>query len=231
MARKNWNDHLSDFNLDDSGDYNYRGAFYAIIDSEQVGGNEYGENESSNLSQLEETLPTRSVSLMGILVVALLILLFTVLCGVFPATGATDTWYVILPFGLTIALSGVLVYHIFRLFRAFYSKEASSISGLLPENAAEQNAIFDKNGIGLVREYVFIKTWPRFSPLTKAVMILSIITIFTESIHLVMKGRGAHFGGAVLLLICMVLTALLSLVLLRRYNEVKWQRMSKNSGF
>ena len=89
---------------------------------------------------------------------------------------------------------------------------------------------FDKNGIGLVREYIFLKTWPRLTPMTKAVMVLSIITVITEALHLLIKGRGDHFGGAVLLLVCMLITAGLSTVLLRCYDRLKWQRLSKNSG-
>ncbi len=353
MAKRNWNDHLSDFSLEDSGDYNYRGAFYATVDATVNLAVDVAKDATVDTGQtltVASQRKSREVSLMKMFVISLFILFAAVFGGVFPATGATDTWYVILPFGLTIAVSGVLAYHVLRLTMAFYTKEASntsglrsvnaeahdagnqvsdqasntsglrpvnaeahdagnqasdqasstsglrsvnaeahdagnqasdqasSTSGLRPVNAeahdagnqvsdqassiasgeqigaetnavdiqassissgeqisAENNAVdiqanFDKNGIGLVREYIFLKTWPRLTPMTKAVMVLSIITVITEALHLLIKGRGDHFGGAVLLLVCMLITAGLSTVLLRCYDRLKWQRLSKNSG-
>ena len=246
MARKNWNDHLSDFNLEDSGDYNYRGAFYAIA--------------------------SRDKSLMGMLVLSLLMLLAAVIGGVFPATGATDTWYVILPFGLSIAISGVLAYHVFRIVRAYYSKEASSTSGLMPVDHAsnpgpvdnsetrsnpkehletnrnpeegqefdasnpgpvgnaetDPEGFFDRSGRGLVREYIYNKTWPRIGPMTKAVTLMAALTIITETAHLIVNGKGEHFGGAILLLVCMAVTSGLSLLILSVYNSIKWLKLAKN---
>ena len=285
MAKRNWNDHLSDFSLEDSGDYNYRGAFYATVDATVNLAVDVAKDATVDTGQtlaVASQRKSREVSLMKMFVISLFILFAAVFGGVFPATGATDTWYVILPFGLTIAVSGVLAYHVLRLTMAFYTKEASNTSGLRSVNAeahdagnqasdqasstsglcsvnaeahdagnqasdqassissgeqigAETNAVdiqanFDKNGIGLVREYIFLKTWPRLTPMTKAVMVLSIITVITEALHLLIKGRGDHFGGAVLLLVCMLITAGLSTVLLRCYDRLKWQRLSKNSG-
>ena len=200
--RRNWNDHLSDFSLEESGDYNYRGSFYTIASA----------IKDDNVPPYDGTeSKAKGNELITMVIISLLALLFAVLGGIFPATGATNTWYVILPFGLTIAFSGVLFYHMVKLARAFHSKEVA----------------FGYRS-GLVREYIYEKTWPRIGPLAKITTLTAIITLITETLFLLMNGKGEHFGGAILLLACMLITGALEVVLLYRYNAIKWRKIAKN---
>ena len=184
--RKHWNDYLTDIRLQDSGEYSYSGAYYKP-DYDQETKNPVGRF-------IKETIP------FGILALA-----SALAGGVLPATGATDTWYVILPFGLSIVMGFVLVYHLGKLvYQMHYGKDN-----------------------GLVRAYVYDKTWPRLTPITKVMIFTSILTIIAEVIHLVVFGKGSHFTGALFLLFCMVVTTVSGGVLLRAYNRVKWLKIEK----
>ncbi len=230
MAKKHWNDHLSNFSLEDSGDYNYRGAFFAIN-----GTKDETPNEIVNL-------------ILPIWILGILSLLSVGIAGMFPATGATDTWYVILPFGITIAMACVILYHLAKLTKALLSREASSVHNLRPvqnETIGESengeaiggegeefvfgsNPIYDKDGKGLVREYIYEKTWPRLMPMTKVMLATAVITVVTEIMHLAINGKGNHFGGALLLIILVLVNAMCGGLLLYRYNTVKWLKIAKN---
>ena len=195
---KHWNEHLSDIKMDDSGDYNYRGSFY-VLDSKD------GSSDDEKTRRF----------IFGVTIPAFLILVASVIGGILPATGATNTWYVMLPFGLTIIIGGVIVYFVTRLTKALITNEPSMM--------------YSSNGQkrGLVREYVFDKTWHRIGVLTKAVIITSIITIFTEAAYLVIFGKGEHFFGAVILICSMVMSSLLGTMLLHRYNAIKWRKIKE----
>lgn len=235
MAKKYRNDHLKDFSLEDSGDYNYQGAFYALTG---IGKDTDGADRGNSLDSSKGLGEAKKAGAL-IWLLVIIALAASLLAGMFPATGATDTWYVILPFGLSIAIGFVVIYHVARLSKAFLSKEASGTSNLEvlldddSENHSEQyrgnaNPIYSKDGVGLVREYIFDKTWPRLSPLTKALMVTSVITVISETLHIVIKGRGDHFGGAILLIALMLVNAICSGLLLHRYNGVKWLKIAKN---
>ena len=185
--RKYWNDYLTDIRLQDSGEYDYHGAYYSP---------DYGEACKKPTEKFaKETAPFAALALVA-----------SLLGGLFPATGATDTWYVILPFGLTIALNFVIVYHLGKLIHSM---------------------IFGRDK-ALVREYVYDKTFPRLKPITKGMISVAAITIIAEVFHLVIYGKGSHFGGAVLLLFCMAISALSGVVLLYAFNRVKWLKIAKD---
>ena len=217
-GRKNRNSHLSDIKLDDSGDYNYQGDFYAL------------EYDGAHQAFIMRLWPLTIIALLA-----------EIIAGLFPATGASDTWYVILSFGITISLVLVIIYHLFKLTASLLSKDPSKIysskdSGESNSSESHSSKVLSKedsfkknNGVGLVREYIYQKTWPRLIPLTKGMAITSALTLILEVLHLMLKGKGNHFGGAVLFLICTVITSAISLALLHCYNGIKWRKIAKRS--
>lgn len=203
---KHWNDYLRDIKLEDSGEYNYRGSFYAL--------NEIGPNLAVKYTIEEKSQKFAVISF----ALSLLALLFSVIGGLFPATGAMTTWYVILPFGLTIAFSGLLFYHYVKLIKGLMTLEKSSISHLNVES---------KKGIGMVRGYIYEKTWPRIRTFNIIQLVCGVLTLIAETLHLVLYGKGEHFGGAIILLISVALSSICGGLLLYRYNGVKWLKMNE----
>lgn len=196
MAKKYWNDHLSNFKLEDSGEYNYRGSFYAL--------DSVGDYQRDSMGR--DFISRRFlIALWPYIIISLAA---SLLAGMFPATGAMNTWYVILPFGLTIAMGFLLVYHLAKLTKGLFTGDQR----------------------GMVREYIFDKTWNRIGAFTKVMLVTSVLTIVLEVFHLLIKGKGDHFSGAVILLICMALTALSAGVLLHHYTRVKWQKIAENES-
>ena len=173
--RKYWNDHLRDMYLDEDGEYSYRGAFYEI----------QGDGKVINL---------RAWLLVAIIDVAL------IASGLFPATGAMDTWYVILPYAATIICAGFVTYYMAR---------------------------WTIRGVQRLREYIYKKTILRLNGATRALSILGIITAILEGFHLIMNGMGEHPKGAIILIICAVLTGVLGNILFRSIKAQEWLNLAE----
>ena len=204
MAKKYWNDHLSDFNLEDAGEYRYDGAFYALV-------GDY-----------------KRITLRFVLV-AVLIFVSIIAAGFQPATGAMDTWYVVLPFGLTFLMSGIVLYKTITWANALRSDDYSIKGVLSSHEDFPEDFSYNKNGEGLLREYKYDKTVPKMPGLLIALTAFSAITFVDEVFYLVTHGKGEYFRGAIILLFAMALVACLSLYLLWRFKGQKWLKLHQNS--
>ena len=200
MAKKYWNDHLSNFNLEDSGEYRYDGAFYALV----------GDHKKITLKF--------SVS-------AILTFVAIIASGFFPATGAMDTWYVVLPFGLTFVMSGVVLYKVLTWARAVNAPDYSIKGVLSAEEDFPEDFSYSRDGCGLLREYKYEKTVPKIPGLLIALSVLSGITFFDEVLYLLTHGKGEHFVGAILLVLVMAFVAVTSLLTLKAFKAQKWLKL------
>ena len=204
MAKKYWNDHLSNFNLEDSGEYRYDGAFYALV----------GDYKRITLR-------------FGL--VAVLIFVSIIAAGFQPATGAMDTWYVVLPFGLTFLMSGIVLYKILTWANAVRTDDYSIKGVLSSDEDFPEDFSYNKDGTGLLREYKYDKTVPKIPGLLIALMVFAAITFVDEVFYLITHGKGEHFTGAIVLVFAMALVAGLSLYLLRGFKGQKWLKLQQNS--
>ena len=168
--RKYWNDHLKDMYLDEEGTYSYKGAHYTVE----------GDGKAINMRALIVTL------LMDAALLA---------TGMVPASGAVDTWYVIIPYTTAVIFSGFLTYYIGR---------------------------WTYRGPSSLREYIYKKTVLRIPGSALGASIVSLITLVCEAIYLILNGMGKYPKGAILLIICMLITASLGYYLFEFIKKQKW---------
>lgn len=167
--KKYWNDYLKDTRLEDDGKYSYTGAHYDLQG-------------------------TKGDAIKG-LILAAATFLAAVSGGILPATGAMDTWYVIIPYATTIALSG---------FNLYYGIKWIHWGGVH------------------LRTYVYEKTIPRIPKVSKAISIAAFITLAGEIFHLITHGMGEHPKGAVVLMISVAVTGVLGIALFRHLKGLEW---------
>ena len=168
---------LQDIEKDSSGNYAYKGVIYRFR----------GDFKAFIL---------KAWALMA-LVVALVIL-----GGLFPATGAMDTWYVIIPYASTVAASGFMVYRL----------------------------VIWTGGKGELRSYEFERTARRTEMNLYILIFLAIVTLALEIMHLVVFGLGEYPKGAILLMISMALTAGLGVLTLKHFNKANWENIGDAKG-
>ena len=209
--RKYWNDHLSDIRLESSGQYSYQGAFYKVEeistrpDKQADVGKQADVDKQAQQGDLYKKFLIYTWIPIAISIIAL------ILAGMFPATGAMNTWYVLIPYGASVVSIGFITYYMARLTKGMLSLEYRS-----------------GRDEGMVREYIYQKTWPRINPFTKALIVFTGITLFGEVFYLIKNGKGEYFGGAILLLMCMAIVVASSLALLHRSTTIKWRKIAEN---
>lgn len=173
--RKKWKAHLNDILVDDEGKYSYQGDYYELTgDAEYV-------NKRALLSV---------TIMMGLLILA----------GMFPATGAMDTWYVLFPYAAAIVFSGFLTFYTIR---------------------------WRFNGVGRLREYVYRKTAQRLPAVSLGSLISAILTLLMEILHLSIFGMGKYPKGAIILIICVFLTAIVAYSLYCFLKGQEWLKMER----
>lgn len=173
--RKYWNDYLNNIRLSDHGEYSYQGEYYGIKDG-------------------DEKISVKS------LIVSILMALFSVAGGFFPASGAMDRWYIIIPFALTIIAAG---YNLYYVVRWIY------------------------NGKTRLKEHIYKKTILRLPVTSRAVSICAGLTLTAEIFYLITYGIGEHRAGVIFLIICDVITCLLSCFLFKLINSKEWLNLAK----
>lgn len=173
--RKYWNDHLRDMYLNEDGKYSYGGSFREIK----------GDG--------------KAISRRAWLFVAIMDVLM-VLSGLFPASGAMDAWYVILPHGAAIIFCGFLTFYMFK---------------------------WTIKGPSKLREYIYQKTIPRLYPSAMGASILSFLVVLTESFYLTRHGMGMYPKGAIILLICAVITGATGQFLCSSLKRQEWLNIAK----
>ena len=173
--RKYWNDHLRNMYLDEEGSYSYQGTYRTIK----------GDGKAIN---------KKAWVFVAIMDAAVL------LSGIFPATGAMDTWYVLIPYAASIICCGFITYYMFK---------------------------WTTKGVSTLREYVYERTWPRIGPATLSATISSGITLIMETFFLVRNGMGEHPKGAILLLICCMTTSVLGWFLSRFIKTQEWLNLAE----
>lgn len=172
--RKYWNDYLNNTRLNDKGEYSYTGGYYEIK----------GGKETS----------------IKALVLAALMSLFSVLGGIMPASGAMETWYVIIPYALTVILSCFCFYYTIKWFYW--------------------------GGVKL-REHVYERTIPRLVTTSRGVGIAGIISLVTETLYLITHGLGEHGKGAIILIICVILTSAIGWFLFKFIKSQEWLNLAE----
>lgn len=175
--RKYWNDHLMDMHLNEEGEYDYKGVHYEI----------QGDGKAAAIKAL-----IMSLSIDALLITA----------GIIPASGAMDTWYVIMPFAITIVIAGFLTYYTIKwLYR----------------------------GPKRLRGYVYNKTVVRIPGFAMAASIIAAITLIMEVFYLITHGMGEYPKGAFFLMISVLLTAVLGLVLCRSVKAQEWLKIEESN--
>lgn len=173
--RKYWNEHLTDMYLDEEGEYSYRGNYYSVK----------GDGKGIN----------RRALALALAIDALLIL-----SGLFPATGAMETWYVIIPYALTIIFAGFTTYYVGR---------------------------WTYRGPEKLREYIYKKTITRLPGAALGIAIASGITALAEIAHLFANGMGEYPKGAIILTICVLATSFLGYNLWKFINNQEWLNLAE----
>lgn len=174
MAEKRWKRkqiRLQDFEKNIHGEYEYRGAMYRF---------------SGNY----RTFMIKAWAL----VLAIVALVIT--AGILPATGAMDTWYVVIPFAVTIGAAGFCCYRLVQW----------------------------SSGNGLIREYNYEKTVTSFPKTIKVLIGAAGVTLFTEGTHLILNGMGEYPTGAVVLLVSMAIIIVLGILLERLVSLISWEK-------
>ena len=164
-----WNDYLKDTCLEANGEYTYTGAHYDLKGSKAAA--------------------------IKALIMAGGMMLISIIGGIMPATGAMDTFYVILPYATTVALSGFLLYYNLKWVHW--------------------------GGVHL-RKYVYEKTIPRIPKVSMAVTIAAFLTLVMEIFHLIRYGMGDYPKGAIVLLICVAVTGVIGIFLFRHVKGLEW---------
>ena len=167
----NRRDHLKNFIKDANGEYHYAGDYYVL-----KGDKARAMSASQFFSVLTEIL----------LIVA----------GLFPAGGVMDTWYVIIPYGVSVVLGGVIIYRTSQWVK----------------------------GHGEITEFVHEKSIVKMPANRKAMMIVLGVAFLGEVIWLLIHGRGYYFAGSILFLFCVGDALLLQITALRSEQKLEWVR-------
>jgi len=164
-------DHLDKYRLDANGDYHYTGDYYVLK----------GDKARSMSSCLFFSVLTE---------------ILLIVAGLFPADGVMNTWYVVLPYGISVVLGGVLIYRTSQWVR----------------------------GHGEITEYVYDKSIKGMPNRRKAMMIILGIAFVGELVWLIIHGRGYYFTGSVLFLFCVGDALLLQISSLKTESRLEWER-------
>ena len=119
--------------------------------------------------------------------------------GIVPATGAMDTWYVILPYGATVLSAGLVIYRVVQ---------------------------WTQNN-GVLREYTYEKAGKGFPINIKGLMASATITLVMEIYHLARYGMGEYPIGALILVISMALTIVFGRMLDIEVSRQSWTRFNQ----
>ena len=114
--------------------------------------------------------------------------------GLLPATGMMDTWYVIIPYAATVGAAGFIVYRM----------------------------VHWTSGKGELRSYNYERTARNFGVNIYILLVTSVITLVSETVHLFINGLGEYGKGAIILLICMTIAFLGGLALLKHIKSAEW---------
>ena len=162
---------LQDFEKNAEGKYEYRGTTYRF---------------SGDFAYFMK----RSWTLMVLIIIAV------ISGGLLPATGAMDTWYVLIPYGITVGAAGFCCYRLIQW----------------------------SGGKGVIREYNYAKSVRGLPMSVKVLIWAASTTFFLELFYLVSNGMGDYPLGAVVLLISTAITVILAMVLERLISLQSWEK-------
>ena len=120
--------------------------------------------------------------------------------GLLPATGAMNTWYVILPYAATLIGTCLMLYRLYKW----------------------------SAGKGVLRAYEYQRTAKGAKNNILAIGIGAFVTFLGEAFYLIGNGMGDHPTGAIVLLVTMAITLAISIVMRIHNKYNNWEKFPNN---